>query len=414
MFACSANVKDVLKLAVVGVQIVFELPSTVYSVCDCPTYLAFGDELNNVHVALRDSHNAPCTHVRPNDVCVEVMDVSSLEPVFHDTTVNSCSPGVHVAFRHQGCAVHVRVYVCGVLLMDLSLHKRLSRVAQQHTLPGFVDWIDVNASGTRLVAVHCDRCEVSVYALPDMRLLSVLGGKGDGPSQLQKPWAACFARNDTLLIADTENRRVQHWTLDGTCLGSMDMHIRRFPVSIAACGNVFAITVVNDFAFDRWERSEVWSLSSYERMCEGPVRIGIIGIAFLNEDTLLVRVQRYHDFMFCVLVFPLESNASPRDIACIAYKPPTARVRSCVDDTYKLIDIYTSCIAACTDGDIFVCNTKHIYMLLLDGSLIADVPISTHTFCSLTHITVTPTRLYALDYEACQFQDGFSHIYVFK
>lgn len=75
--------------------------------------------------------------------------------------------------------------------------------------------VAVNNDASLLAASNYSRCTVSVYRLPNMRKLATLGSKGSDRGQFNKPLRLCFTPYETLLVADSDNYRVQEVTMRG-------------------------------------------------------------------------------------------------------------------------------------------------------------------------------------------------------
>jgi DNA-binding beta-propeller fold protein YncE len=98
----------------------------------------------------------------------------------------------------------------------------------------------VNTDGSMMV-VSYDRPLHQVYVFqlaPSFERVSVIGRHGTGPAEFKYPRRLCFTYDDTILVCDMGNNRVQQLTVAGEFLSSFTV---QRPVSIAVHGDTVAV-----------------------------------------------------------------------------------------------------------------------------------------------------------------------------
>jgi hypothetical protein len=248
---------------------------------------------NCIRIVPRDARGATCVYVRLEDVDASIAAVKTdgseckgsgcdarvtlgahAQDICIEYTVNT-----HLAVKN----VHVRVHACGVLLLDVYAPAGFgcysgSRLRGCYSVPVIARRIAINHSGSRLATTSWHTHAVHVFELPGLLLLNALGRHGRKKTQLYQPGGVCFTRNDTLLIADTGNMRVQHWALDGAPQGSFTA---AHPRCIAALGDVVAV--------GGWHGvCQVRGLGSGSVLHAWTAPGPVTAISFIDADTLVL------------------------------------------------------------------------------------------------------------------------------
>jgi hypothetical protein len=250
---------------------------------------------NVICICPRLSNGACATYVMIEDVCLAAADACDARPILVRTQVqvDSGSGNISIAYfivetGRLPKEMRLCVYVCGVLLIDVRVHKVFGgELCSQHALePGSVythyDYVAIHPAGTHLAISDCTSHCVCTFALPNFQVVNKLGSRGTGSAGLRGPRGLCFTDIGTLLIADHYNDRVQHWTLHGTCIASY--HVLQ-PWRVAAHSNLVAIGCIGKggvhiFSLDSDDSDDV--ISSW--LCGS----SITAIAFVDATTLAI------------------------------------------------------------------------------------------------------------------------------
>ena len=98
----------------------------------------------------------------------------------------------------------------------------------------------VNADRSMMtVSFESPLYEVHAFRLtPSFEQVCVIGRKGIGPAEFISPRRLCFTDDDTILVCDCGNNRVQQLTVAGDYLSSVTV---QSPVSVAAHGDMIAV-----------------------------------------------------------------------------------------------------------------------------------------------------------------------------
>ena len=268
-------------------------------------------------------------------------------------------------------AVQVYVRVCGVLLVDVRLRPAAfegrtgGRLCGQHTLARArtVSQIAIHPAGTHLVGSDWSCNALIVYELPSMTFLTTLGSYGDGPTNLDAPSGLCFTAAGTLLVADCDNDRVQHWTLGGSSINSYAM---QRPECVALHGNTFAVGTlvgVRVFSLESSTELHAWLDTGY-----------VCSIAFANADTIAVSSYTQD----AVGLYTLEGKLLKQ----------------------LGVNVLVYGLGMCIDGCLLVgdCKQKRIFTFALDGTELTTSPLTAHIFQSgPSAIALYGTRVYVIE-----------------
>jgi DNA-binding beta-propeller fold protein YncE len=96
----------------------------------------------------------------------------------------------------------------------------------------------VSADGSVLAVSNERHDEITLYALPSGDKVRAFGDKGSEPGQFRNSLKLCFTPDNTLLVAEWKNKRVQEVTLTG--------EHRRFVGAGALSGDVVSVTCNSD------------------------------------------------------------------------------------------------------------------------------------------------------------------------
>ena len=104
----------------------------------------------------------------------------------------------------------------------------------------FKTGLAVNADGSMMaVSFNSPFHEVHLFRLaPSFEQVCVIGRKGTGPAEYNGPRRLCFTDDDTVLICDRDNNRVQQLTVAGKYLTSLAV---QNPIAIAVHGDMVAV-----------------------------------------------------------------------------------------------------------------------------------------------------------------------------
>jgi len=116
--------------------------------------------------------------------------------------------------------------------IDLSL---LFRIGKQGSQPGefcFPSGIAIDDDRHRIIVVDTLNARVQVLSLIDGSFLFEFGSKGNQPCQFNYPLGVCIDNQGRIIVADTNNRRLQSFTHEGHRISSLDCDSER-PSAVA-------------------------------------------------------------------------------------------------------------------------------------------------------------------------------------
>ena len=205
---------------------------------------------NTIIICPVQPDGARSAFVMAEDVCLTASD-SNACPVHVRTQIrlDSGNGDIAIAYMLDGAGsapkeIHVRVYICGVLLVDMRVLKTFSarthvQLHSKHELErGNAFCTAFHPAGTHVATTFLHY--VNVYTLPDFKFVGRLGEKGTGKTELIRPHDLCFTEAGTLLVVDFGNDRVQHWDLNGEWIATYSAFSRK-PHRIAACGDMLVV-----------------------------------------------------------------------------------------------------------------------------------------------------------------------------
>jgi DNA-binding beta-propeller fold protein YncE len=149
----------------------------------------------------------------------------------------------------------------------------------------------VNADGSMMAVsyggIFSPWQQIHVFRLtPSFERVCAIGREGTGPAEFDCPRRLCFTDDDTILVCDSGNNRVQQLTVVGEYLSSFTV---RQPVSIAVQGDIVAVGTDDGLI-------KIHSLATCELIRrfgsdgDGPGQIGryATGIRFTPDGTFLL------------------------------------------------------------------------------------------------------------------------------
>jgi hypothetical protein len=271
-----------------------DLPSAVPSTVDGSGIRFFhARAANNIFVCPCLPNGACAAYVVITDVCLTVTD-GNARPVrvCTQTRLDSSSGTASITYVLDTDAapvpkeLHVRVHVCGVLLVDVRVRKAFDgrtdgQLHCQHASERnvFAHCIAIHPTGAHLVISDYAGSCLNVFARASFQFVKTLGRMGAGPTELFGPRGLCFTDAGTLLITDYCNHRVQRWTLNGEWIATYPV---RDPFCVTSRGDVFAVGSL----FYRGVR--VFSLESGAETGKWLCRSNISAIAAVSADTLVI------------------------------------------------------------------------------------------------------------------------------
>jgi DNA-binding beta-propeller fold protein YncE len=128
---------------------------------------------------------------------------------------------------------------------------------------------------------------IHVFQLtPSFQRACVIGREGTGPAEFDGPYRLCFTDDDTILVCDYDNNRVQHLTVVGEYIRSFAV---RLPFSIAVHGDMVAVGTA-DGPIEIHSLSTGELISRFGSRGEGPGKIGryATGIRLTPDGTCLL------------------------------------------------------------------------------------------------------------------------------
>ena len=131
-----------------------------------------------------------------------------------------------------------------------------------------------------------------------MELLTTLGSYGNGPTNLKTPGKLCFTDAGTLLVVDHHNDRVQHWTLEGSCVASYAI---RGPQCLDSRGGIFAVGTWTGSGVHVCSLESGVMLHSFSLNSAMEVNSAIYAIAFVDASTLAIYSDTKRNVSLCTL-----------------------------------------------------------------------------------------------------------------
>ena len=264
---------------------------------------AAGATRNVVLVYPRVSSCALAEYVKPADVRLWLWDETESSIDAHVTVERFADGGLKLMYAVAAYCVSelgVSVTVCGVAIgPDVIVQAGYDAInGTNHDVSCDVGTIDktgmaVNAEGT-MMAVSYEKpfTDVDVFHLiPSFERLSVIGRKGTGPAECKIPRRLCFTDDDTILVCDWDNNRVQQLTVAGEYLSSIAV---QEPYSIAVYDDTVAVgTTVGTIEIHSLATGEL--IRRFGSPGDGPGQIGYwaTGIRFtFDGSSLLVAEYR--------------------------------------------------------------------------------------------------------------------------
>ena len=145
----------------------------------------------------------------------------------------------------------------------------------------------VNANGSMMAVSYLDLDQVHVFQLrPSLERVCVIGREGTGPAEFELPRRLFFTDDDTILVCDHNNNRVQQLTGAGEYLSSITV---RMPFSIAAHGDMVAVgTTASPIEIHSLATGEL--IRRFGSLGDGPGQIGgwATGIRFTPDGSCLL------------------------------------------------------------------------------------------------------------------------------
>ena len=197
----------------------------------------------------RVSSGVLAEYVKPDDVCLMLRNDAGtlIDAVVTVESVDDC--GLQLAYvvaTHCVNTISLSVSVYGVDIGPaMTVHSGYDAINGTNHVASYDVGTDakygkaVNANGNMLVVSYADLHQVHVFQLtPSFERVCVIGREGTGPGELQSPAQLCFTYDDTILVCDGGNNRVQQLTIAGEHLSSFDV---RLPYSIAVHGDMVAV-----------------------------------------------------------------------------------------------------------------------------------------------------------------------------
>ena len=211
---------------------------------------ASGATRNVVLVYPRIPSGPLAEYVKPSDVRLMLRDdagslIDALVSVEHVT--DGPFQLAYVVSTDWMRRVSVRVSVCKVAVgsaviirSEYDANNGTNPVASYDVGRASTSGMAVNAAGSMLaVSVGFTLQQVHVFRLtPTFERVCVIGRWGSGPAEFRLPRRLCFTDDDTIIVCDNTNNRVQQLTVAGEYLSSF---IVGMPVSVAVHGDLVAV-----------------------------------------------------------------------------------------------------------------------------------------------------------------------------
>lgn len=98
-----------------------------------------------------------------------------------------------------------------------------------------ISGLAVNKDASLFAVTDCPGNSVTVCQLPSGDTIAKFGDLGSGPGQFNGPYRLCFTPSGTLLIADSQNKRVQELSTTGNHVRSLQSHAITSQVAHVVC-----------------------------------------------------------------------------------------------------------------------------------------------------------------------------------
>jgi len=136
----------------------------------------------------------------------------------------NCPKGIAIDKHHRRIVIvdsfnHRLVFLSSI---DLSL---LFSVGKRGSQPGefrFPSSIAIDDDRHRIIVVDSCNHRVQVLSLIDGSFLFQFGSQGNQPCKFKRPLGLCIANQGRIIVADTNNRRLQSFTHEGHHISSFD------------------------------------------------------------------------------------------------------------------------------------------------------------------------------------------------
>jgi len=146
----------------------------------------------------------------------------------------NCPQGIAIDKHHHRIVIadnnnHRLVFLSSI---DLSF---LLSIGRQGSQPGEFrcpTGIAIDDDRHRIIVCDAFNNRVQVLSSIDGSFLFEFGSQGDQPCQLKLPVGVCIANQGRIIVADTNNRRLQSFTHEGHHISSFDCGIKR-PLAVA-------------------------------------------------------------------------------------------------------------------------------------------------------------------------------------
>jgi len=211
-------------------------------------------------VVCRDSDGFAAEWVTSDDVDIGVETAEKGEEAGHVIGAKVVESGVievrYAVADEELDEVVVRVRVCGTALSPESWRVRnacqvkgihVSTLPLQHM--GNNRGLAVTTDGSLMVVSNCVSHQLSVYRADDGRHVLTFGGLGMGACQFSRPFGLCMTDQDTVLVAELGNHRIQEVTLGGAHVKFLGEGVIETRVwAVAAHGEVVAVGKYGDIS----------------------------------------------------------------------------------------------------------------------------------------------------------------------
>jgi len=207
---------------------------------------------NVFSVTCKDGFGLPAFWVTAADMVVNVSQVGG-GPAGHLVHTNVSEPGemevTYVVDDAEVDEVVLSVGVCGASVAGgpwlvragcraKGTHVDTLRISSSTGNAGLA----ISMDGSLMAVSNFEANKLAVYRVSDGTLVRTLGGPGAAAGRFNGPYRVCMTANDTVLVVETGNRRIQEVTLEGAhvqFIGVADLLGK--PLSVAMCGNVVAV-----------------------------------------------------------------------------------------------------------------------------------------------------------------------------
>jgi DNA-binding beta-propeller fold protein YncE len=195
------------------------------------------------------SSGALAEFVKPDDVCLMLRDGAGSLIDAHVTVERVGDGGLQFSYVVDADCVSklsVSVFVCDVMIgsvvtvqSEYDAINGTNHVASYDVGIGKKTGMAVNADRSMMAVSYEELHQIHVFRLtPSFERVCVIGRVGTGPAEFYCPRRLCFTDDDTILVCDRGNSRVQQWTVPGEYLRSFTAQM---PVSVAVHGDMVAV-----------------------------------------------------------------------------------------------------------------------------------------------------------------------------